>query len=189
MLVGWIPIICVEIRDEGVLITVTAHTPTTAVDYIAVSLVWVDGLGGQTETGLNRYQVKRLADLCFLLGQSAGNTSFCVGLLVHSTCQRSCLHQSSCRHQAHVHEGRTCLDFDKNIELCSILDSSEYLYARIYLSVWMQRMWTYEEAVLAKELVFLLKDRFHVYNIKTLPEMRKTVSVVFQCLATQLYRL
>lgn len=54
----------------------------------------------------------------------------------------------------------------------------------------MQRMWTYEEAVLSANLVFVLKDdRFHTFSHTTVPSMIRTVSVVWRTLAAQLYRL
>lgn len=50
-------------------------------------------------------------------------------------------------------------------------------------------MWTYEEAVLAQKVIFALKDGFHLYKVDTKPLMRRTVSVIWQSLGAQLYRL
>ncbi|KAH6663306.1 hypothetical protein F5X68DRAFT_251516 [Plectosphaerella plurivora] len=193
LLSGMIPVVSVRRCGPDMFLDVRAasrHEPTA---YIAFSHVWADGLGGATEKGLNRCQVDHLDYVCrkyrstesepawFWLDALCIPSKDEVGKEVYSKALVAI---------RDVYLMTTAvLVLDKSIEACLVTEPTERLYASVYLSAWMQRMWTYEEAVLARTLVFVLRDGFHVYSATTEPFMRKTVSVVWQSLGAELFRL
>jgi hypothetical protein len=184
-----IPIICLETLNGEPRLIVSASSKALPGDYIAISHVWADGLGGSTETGLNLCQVERLSRLCNSLKETSSTTRFWLDCLCIPRSDRDVYIQALVGIRDVYINASSVLVVDKIIEECTSCSSTENLYVHIYLSAWMQRMWTYEEAVLARELVFVLKDGFHTYKVNTWPSMRRTVCVVWQSLAAQLYRL
>ncbi|CAO2647119.1 Nn.00g080410.m01.CDS01 [Neocucurbitaria sp. VM-36] len=188
-----LPVICVEYPNLEPQLTVQAMDKGKAGDYVAISHVWVDGLGGSTEKGLLTCQVLRVHSLVTkVLGTRPGAPA---RFWIDSLCIPP--HSSDMFMAAliGIRDVYSCaslvLVIDRLVQQCSPSASIEVLFASIYMSAWMQRMWTYEEAVLARRLIFLLSnDEFHEYNSKTTgPTMRQTVSVVWRTLATQLSRL
>ena len=184
-----IPVMCLETLSGEPQLIVSASSKTDPGDYIAVSHVWADGLGGATECGLNRCQVERLSKLCNSVKKRSMNGHFWIDSLCIPRVDRDVYIKALIGLRDVYINASSVLVVDKTIEECTSSSSTENLYAHIYLSAWMQRMWTYEEAVLAKQLVFVLKDGFHIYKVDTWPSMRRTICVVWQSLATQLYRL
>jgi hypothetical protein len=184
-----VPVMCLETLNGKQRLTVSASSKTAPGNYIAISHVWADGLGGATEHGLNKCQVERLSRLCNSAKTTSRNTQFWVDSLCIPRVDSSVYIKALIGIRDAYINASSVLVIDKTIEECTLSSSTEILYAHIYLSAWMQRMWTYEEAVLAKQLVFVLKDGFHTYRVDTWPSMRRTVSVVWQSLGTQLYRL
>lgn len=185
-----IPVIGLEGSGRDMRLAVHALSAETQNEYIAISHVWVDGIGGKTETGLNQCQVERLHALSCSLVKS-GNPLFWVDSLCIPRCEndRKLYVKALDSIKTVYSRASHVLVLDKGIQRCLSNCSKEDLYAQIYLSGWMQRMWTYEEAILAKKLVFRLKDGFHTYSVTTSPTIRPVISVVFQSLASQLFRL
>ena len=185
-----VPVMGLEGSDGDMRLVVRALSAESEEEYIAVSHVWVDGIGGKTETGLKQCQVERLHALCHSIANS-GSRYFWVDSLCIPRCEndRGLYVKALDSIKTVYSRASHVLVLDKGIERCLTSSSRENLYAQIYLSGWMQRMWTYEEAILAKKLVFRLKDGFHTYSVKTKPTIRPIISVVFQSLGSQLFRL
>ncbi|KAH6666291.1 hypothetical protein B0J14DRAFT_705325 [Halenospora varia] len=183
-----IPIMCLDTLNGELQLTVSASSKAIPGDYIAISHVWADGLGGSTEKGLNLCQVERLNKLCNSLKTASTSARFWVDCLCIPRSDKDVYIQALVGIRDVYINASAVLVIDKTIEECTSTTYTENLYAHIYLSAWMQRMWTYEEAVLARELIFVLKDGFHTYKVDTWPSMRQTVCVVWQSLAAQLYR-
>lgn len=191
-----IPLVRLDVVNGNPQLIVGASSKGVAGVYIAFSHVWADGLGGTTDKGLNLCQVERIDKLCkSFMSTLPTTTSATAWFWLDSLCIPARALDEDLYIKALVGirdvyiNASAVLVIDKSIGECSVSTSTEELYAYIYLSAWMQRMWTYEEAVLAKSLVFVLKDGFHTYRVSTLPAMRRTVSVVWQSLGAQLYRL
>ena len=184
-----IPVMCLETLNGMPRLTVSASSKAAPGEYIAISHVWADGLGGSTECGLNTCQVERLGRICNSVKKTSKNARFWVDSLCIPRVDRDVYIKALIGIRDVYINASSVLVFDKMIEKCTLSDSTESLYAHIYMSAWMQRMWTYEEAVLAKQLVFVLRDGFHVYKVNTWPSMPRTICVVWQSLAAQLYRL
>jgi hypothetical protein len=159
--------------------------------YVAISHVWADGLGGKAERGLNECQVTRLQQLCKELLPSVAGVRFWIdSLCIPGPEIDEHAYKKALVGIKHVYRNASAvLVLDTSIAQCTTSASTEVLYAHIYLSAWMQRMWTYEEAVLAKKLVFRLRDGFHHYLTTTQPTARRTVCLVWQSIASELFRL
>jgi hypothetical protein len=183
-----IPLVRLDIANGEPYLSITAWSTEFPKDYIAISHVWADGLGGATEKGLNQCQVERLSKLCNSVNKSKDNTWFWLDSLCIPRVNET-IHMKALVGIRDVYlNAISVLVVDKTIEQCTST-SIEKLYAHIYLSAWMQRMWTYEEAVLAKRLDFSLKDGIHTYNVGTRPSMRQTINVVWLSLASELFLL
>jgi hypothetical protein len=190
-----LPVICVEQLHGEPYLTVEAADKSKPGDYVAISHVWVDGLGGSTEKGLLTCQVHRIHSLVRKVTKAHPEAPS--KFWIDSLCIPP--HSSSLWMAAliGIRDVYVCatlvLVIDRLIQKCSPVASTEKLFASIYMSAWMQRMWTYEEAVLAKRLVFLIgDDEFHDLNFSPgsmQPSMRRTVSVVWRTLGRQLYWL
>lgn len=184
-----IPVMQLELIEGNLQVSVSASSKANPGDFITISHVWVDGLGGAAELGLNMCQVEWLSKICESIYKCSGNARFWVDSLCIPRVDKEVYYKALNGIRDVYINAASVLVVDKFIGCCTTSSSTEDLYAHIYLSAWMQRMWTYEEAVLAKELIFVLKDGFHTYRVDTGPSMRRTVSVVWQSIATQLYRL
>lgn len=185
-----IPVVRLEKEGNMDRLAVTAISKTNPEQFVAISHVWADGLGGKTEKGLNKCQVQRVSALCSNVHEIQGQAWFWLDCLcIPRDCKKEIYYRALDSIKDVYKCASSVLVLDKIIERCSVSSQTEFLYAHIYLSAWMQRMWTYEEAVLSRELVFALRDGLHKYKVDTWPAMRRTVSVVWQSLATQLFRL
>lgn len=71
-----IPVLCLEMLNGEPKLTVSASSKTEVGDYIAISHVWADGLGGSTERGLNQCQAQRLSSLCSAVNKTSSNVRF-----------------------------------------------------------------------------------------------------------------
>ncbi|KAL8671599.1 MAG: hypothetical protein Q9168_003905 [Polycauliona sp. 1 TL-2023] len=184
-----IPVMRLQEQNGRLAVDVSGTPKTEPGNYIAISHVWADGLGGATETGLNECQARRLSDLCSALNQSTEIVWFWLDCLCIPRTDKDVYIRALISIRDVYLQASSVLVLDKTIMKCKMSSSTEDLYIHIYLSAWMQRMWTYEEAVLARKVIFALEDGFHPYKVDTKPSMRRTVSVVWQTLGAQLYRL
>ncbi|KAJ7124465.1 hypothetical protein C8R44DRAFT_148489 [Mycena epipterygia] len=123
--------------------------------YVAISHVWADGLGSTTEEGLPGCQIQRLAHLA---GKLVPDGAFWQdGLCIPG--------QKEHRNRAIAFMKETYADADKVLVLdeglrtsCSLSTPKEECLLRIATSGWMQRVWTLQEGMLARELHFQLMD-------------------------------
>jgi hypothetical protein len=186
-----LPVISLEYHDGEPRLAVSAANKEETGDYVAVSHVWVDGLGGSTEQGLLCCQVLRLNALASkVMGRAGSPMKFWVDSLCIPRSNKQTYYKALIGIRDVYLCASTVIVVDRLIQKCSATASTEMIFAHIYMSAWMQRMWTYEEAVLAKELVFILEnDEAYPYTITLKPTMRRTVSVIWRTLATQLFRL
>ncbi|CZR69304.1 uncharacterized protein PAC_19204 [Phialocephala subalpina] len=168
-----IPIMSLEELNGEPRLTVSGSFKALPGDYIAISHVWADGIRGSTETGLNLCQIEQLlSGLCHSDKLALPTTRFGLDCL--------CIPRPESDSGAYIQalvgirnvyiNASSVLVVDKTIEEC-ILSSSTRI------------------SVLAKELIFVLKDGFHTYKVNNGPSMRRTVCVVWQSIAAQLYRL
>ena len=121
--------------------------------YVAISHVWADGLGSNTEKGLPTCQIKRIHKyVCQLL--PGGTPAFWIdGLCIPEERE---LRKMAIRKMGDTYKrALKVLVFDESIRtLCSPNNPPEENVFRISMCPWMQRVWTLQEALLAEELYF-----------------------------------
>ncbi len=145
---GEVPVVVLE---GGVLVVRSASEGP----YVAVSHVWADGLGSTTEEGLPRCQVERLAKLAGKLVQ--GGALWQDGLCVPG--DRPLRRRAIGLMAATYAYAEKVLVIDAGIQSqCSLASSREEYLLRIATSGWMQRIWTLQEGILARELFFEVAD-------------------------------
>ncbi|RDX42001.1 hypothetical protein OH76DRAFT_1298618, partial [Lentinus brumalis] len=145
---GEVPVVVLEGRE---LVVRSASEGS----YVAVSHVWADGLGSTTEEGLPRCQVERLAKLAGNL--VPGGAFWQDGLCVPG--DRPLRRRAIGLMAATYADAEKVLVIDAGIQSqCTLASSREEYLLRIATSGWMQRIWTLQEGILARELFFEVAD-------------------------------
>ncbi len=122
--------------------------------YVAISHVWADGLGSTTEKGLPACQVARIVAMTRRLvsGGTFWMDALCVPT-VHQMRKRAIMLMADTYRRADV-----VLVIDAGISSCSPSMSAMDKLLRVKTSGWMQRLWTLQEGMLARKLVFQVSD-------------------------------
>ena len=181
-----IPVVRIEMGGNYLSLVVEARPKSQKSDFIAISHVWADGLGGDTETGLNQCQVEKVYNL-IVQPQLRSDRGDIAPIWLDCLCipnkQDKSAYIKALVGIRDVYLGASkVLVLDRLIGAASMADTLQDFYARIALSPWIQRMWTYEEAVLNGHLVFALKDGFHHATSRFEHEQPSTVDPVCQSL-------
>ena len=127
------------------------------VDYVAISHVWADGLGSTAEVGLPACQISHIASLARRLvpGGAFWLDALCIPEEDASRRRAIALMAQTYEHAAKV------LVTDGGVRTqCSLASPKEECILRIATSGWMQRIWTLQEGMLARELCFEVSDGF-----------------------------
>ncbi|KAI0694802.1 hypothetical protein C8Q76DRAFT_571050, partial [Earliella scabrosa] len=125
--------------------------------YIAVSHVWADGLGSTTEAGLPACQVARVATYASQLIPDSDGAFWVDALCVPGA--RGLRKSAITLMKETYQKADKVVVFDEGIRtLCARTTSHKEILFRIATSSWMRRVWTLQEALLAKELYFELSD-------------------------------
>ncbi|KAI0754566.1 hypothetical protein C8Q80DRAFT_1066184, partial [Daedaleopsis nitida] len=145
---GQIPVMVYE--NDVLVVRSAAEGP-----YVAVSHVWVDGLGSSTEQGLPTCQVSRIAAHARQLVPS--------GIFwVDSLCVPSemDLRKRAIRLMAETYErADKVIVLDTSIRtFCSLNTPLTDILVRMTVSPWIHRVWTLQEALLGGELYFEFSD-------------------------------
>ncbi|KAI0765383.1 hypothetical protein C8Q74DRAFT_1050657 [Fomes fomentarius] len=123
--------------------------------YVAISHVWADGLGSVTEDGLPLCQVRRLDELARRLNPNGAfwQDGLCVP-------EDKPLRRRAIGLMAETYENADkVLVIDSGIRSqCSLSAPKEACLLRIATSGWVQRIWTLQEGMLARELYFEVAD-------------------------------
>ncbi|KAI0770587.1 hypothetical protein C8Q74DRAFT_1276317 [Fomes fomentarius] len=146
---GNIPVIVYD--GQSLIVRNAADGP-----YIAISHVWADGLGSTTEQGLPECQVAHIASLSREL---VPNGAFWLDSLCVPGDDRA-LRRSAIRLMANGYRNADkVLVFDAAIrQLSRSAMPLKEIILRIAMSSWMYRVWTLQEALLARELYFEFAD-------------------------------
>ncbi|OCH91377.1 hypothetical protein OBBRIDRAFT_825367 [Obba rivulosa] len=151
---GQTPVITIgdgDSSDEALSIICTSATVT---HYVAVSHVWADGLGSTTEEGIPMCQLRRLTTLT---SQLVPGGAFWIDALCiprdKDTRKRAIALMAQIYGEADV-----VLVIDSGIRSCSVSAALEDKLLRVLSSGWMQRLWTLQEGMLARKLVFEFAD-------------------------------
>ncbi|KAK0482460.1 hypothetical protein IW261DRAFT_1362437 [Armillaria novae-zelandiae] len=147
---GGIPVV-LRMPNGTLCVSDASETP-----YIAISHVWVDGLGSTSEVGLPTCQIERIAELVHTLlpGGAFWIDSLCIPEV------RELRKEAIRRMTLTYANARAVLVIDAGIRSHSLSSPLEDTALAILTSGWMQRLWTLQEGLLAKKLIFELSDGF-----------------------------
>ncbi|RBR18056.1 hypothetical protein FVER53590_04301 [Fusarium verticillioides] len=122
--------------------------------YVAISHVWADGLGSNTETGLPTCQLTRLSALASRIHSDGifWIDSLCIPKDPEP--RREAIKMMARTYR----EAKAVLVLDNGLQRCSSSESEATKLLRVLTSGWMRRLWTLQEAILAKKVFFLLAD-------------------------------
>ena len=184
-----IPVFSIEDRKDSVNLSVISRSMKTQdlEDYIAISHVWVDGLGSTAEVGIPECQARRLLRLGQEVTQKPNPRLWIDSLCIPAA--REARKKAIILMADTYSNASTVLVIDKRIQQqkssCSIQD----LYCTIFTSAWMQRLWTYQEACLAKKLVFELAEN-DLYTLE-FPRQGESIgkTMIWRAFGAQLTRL
>ena len=187
LLRGKIPSITVVNEDSQLRLDVTTFDVNTKGNYVAFSHVWADGLGSVSEVGLPVCQLRKLETIAsFILRRK--NPCFWIDSL--------CIpEQQDLRRKAIILMSKTyscaaaVVVLDREIQKASIYTPSEELFLSICGSGWMGRLWTYQEAALARRLIFQMKDGLYELDPSLLPPPTLPLMTIWAHLAKQLKAL
>ena len=146
---GKVPIFDIVWESED-LVTVIVQSSGER-SYCAISHVWAEGLGSVTEFGLPTCQLARLHQ--GLGGQAFWIDSFGVPLDEE-------YRKMAIMSMAEIYrEAKGVLVMDAALLKADSKTSSSGLLFQLYISNWLSRLWTLQEALLARNLVLGLKDK------------------------------
>lgn len=146
--------------------------------YVAISHVWSDGLGSTTEVGLPSCQVRRITALAQELVPEG---AFWVDALCIPA-QRDARKRAIGLMAKTYREAEVVLVIEDGIRSCSVGSPLEERLLRVLASAWMQRLWTLQEALLARKIAFQFAD-----GLLTLDNLlRSTDDLVFNPLLIKL---
>ncbi|KAK0471360.1 hypothetical protein IW261DRAFT_1612086 [Armillaria novae-zelandiae] len=152
--------------------------------YIAISHVWADGLGNTTEIGLPACQINRLAGIARRLIPSGAfwMDALCVP-------EKRDLRKRAIGLMAETYRNADAvLVIDSGIRSCSRSAPLEERLLQIISSGWMQRLWTLQEALLARKLIFEFADGFATLD-ELIPKGEDLADVLLTQLSAEIFRL
>lgn len=136
-------------------------------EFVAFSHVWADGRGSTTEDGLPHCQLRYLIEAAMSLPQSQESVAFWIDSLCIP--KEQSLRTKAIKQMAHIYQSaKSIIILDGTLLKCSIHTSPEEILLRIYISAWMDRVWTFQEAVLAQQLYFKMKDGYSLLEFSQL---------------------
>jgi hypothetical protein len=174
---GEIPRLCVETVNGQIQLRVTAQQ-----QYTAISHVWAHGLGNPGANALPRCQLEKLRDSVLEIPSQAtdgerGTASFWIDTLcvpVDNKWRKMAIRAMRKTYE----EAENILVLDAELQEVSVSTSLEEIYVRIACSAWMTRLWTLQEAILAKKIYIKLADA--IVDLGTLGNRISNLSYIFR---------
>ncbi|RBA11122.1 hypothetical protein FPRO05_04295 [Fusarium proliferatum] len=148
-----VPVIRIANRSEDALGGLEV-LKSSDLAYVAISHVWADGLGSNTETGLPTCQLARLAAMVF---KSNPEGAFWIDSLCIPQAREH--RKKAIRMMARTYkEAKAVLVLDSGLQRCLSSDPEASRLLYVLTSGWMGRLWTLQEAVLADKVLFCFAD-------------------------------
>jgi hypothetical protein len=183
---GKVPAITVITEESQLRLDITTFDVGKRGSYVAFSHVWADGLGSVSEVGLPECQIKRLATMASVIPGCKRSCFWIDSLCVP---RRKDLRQQAITLMAKSYSSATAVVvLDREIQMAGAA-SSEEIFLSICGSGWMGRLWTYQEAALARRLVFKMKDGLYELIPSQLPPPTLPLITIWTHLARQLRTL
>lgn len=130
--------------------------------YIAISHVWADGMGSTSEKGLPVCVVKFLSEAATTAFNSLHNAELdTVPFWIDSLCipSRANLRGKAIGLMAKTYASAAAVVvIDATIRNISVSDPVQEQLFVLYVSTWVQRLWTLQEALLSRQLFFRISD-------------------------------
>ncbi|KAF9467005.1 hypothetical protein BDZ94DRAFT_1305863 [Collybia nuda] len=133
-----------------------------AVNYIAVSHVWADGLGNPHENSLPICQLDRIQAAIDAVLPEAEN--FPARFWMDTLCipvadEHKSLRKASIKMMRQIYRhAEAVLIFDSGLQRLSLSATVNEKSIALYMSNWLHRLWTFQEGMLAKAMYFQLKE-------------------------------
>lgn len=166
---GDFPLIMLEKDgDQELKMHIKASTYEDIETYIALSHVWRDGLGNAAANSLPRCQMQRLHTKVRLYPGPRSSWFWIDTLCIPVDDETGALRQQAIASMASVYQGASCvLVIDAGLETIDISLSDADFMAQILGSPWNSRCWTYQEAVLGEQLLFLVRGGRRVIGLES----------------------
>lgn len=167
---GEVPLVQIKsVGRDDVKLVMKSGTPHDT--YVAISHVWMDGLGNPRYNSLPRCQLMRLNKLT-----QSRLTEWSNWIWIDTLCvpiptdpRNKEMRQKAIMGMASIYQdAAVVLVLDAEIEAKAKPTSGREFIAYILCSVWNSRCWTYQEAVLGKKLLYQTQDgrtRPHINDI------------------------
>jgi hypothetical protein len=146
----------IPVVDYGLSVKDSSDTP-----FVAISHVWADGLRGTTEKGLPRCQIERIVKMTRRILKKRKRDARGGAFWIDTLCIPEI---DDMRHRAiglmaqTYREAEAVLVIDSGIQDISSSAPLEEKLVHVLSSRWMQRLWTFQEAVLAKKVYYQFSD-------------------------------
>jgi hypothetical protein len=167
---GGIPVIRISRSEYGSSIQTDVVKYGPGIQFVAISHVWADRLGNVRANSLPQCQLNRLHNLVYALHPESQSVfvwidTLCVPTRHHAAACANTVGTLTCRKVAigrlkQTYENASkVLVLDWELQQSLSTTSAEESLMRIVISVWMKRLWTFQEARLAKALFIQFSDR------------------------------
>lgn len=160
-------------QEEVLLLDVQNAVELSAIGYAAISHVWSDGMGSTTESGLPTCVVQKIAE--------AANDCTHQYFWIDSLCvpKKQDIRDKAIRLMAKTYkDAAVTIVMDSFIAGSSFGTQSDVFQSNLLILAtcpWMQRLWTLQEALLSRSLVFQFHQRF-----VSAEEIVKSIVVAFR---------
>lgn len=183
VLANEVPVVEVLEKPNGIVALQVRSSSETP--FVAISHVWADGLGSTTEQGLPACQLRRLVTL--VRGMYPGAAFWTDGLCIPDipTVRKKAIGMMGRIYS----EAVGVLVLDGGLQLCPSVEPTSTKILHVLTCGWMRRLWTLQEAVLAKDLVFAFSNKQIKLNDLIPLTSELLVQPCLGDLASELFRL
>lgn len=148
--------------------------------FVAISHVWSDGLGNNRDNSIPLCQFQRLSRLVLSLYPDDASTQvpFWFDTLCFPLRPQEAYDTALIRMRESYEEADKVLVLDKYLLSAPAAGASDWeLMMRIYCSPWNRRLWTLQEGVLARDLIFQFADE-HVSGTRFVKKMQHWLRIL-----------
>ncbi|KAL4781520.1 hypothetical protein BJX76DRAFT_359809 [Aspergillus varians] len=171
-------------RNQGTPDQTLSAADAASATYVAISHVWADGLGSTAEVGIPSCQIDRLSTMVQKIVPKGA-------FWIDSLCvpERKDMRKRAIGLMAQTYrDAAAVLVLDSAVLSTSLSMPRELKLLRILSSGWMQRLWTLQEGILAKEVLFAFADG-QATLAELIPSGEDLFTGVASDLASEVFRL
>lgn len=158
---GGVPVLRIK-TDDGYKFSVTASALDEEKNYIALSHVWADGLGSATSNAIAQCQLARIANRLGRIeaSQDCGELSVWIDTLcIPVGAEHQALRDSQIQRMNDIYaKARAVLVMDSDLLALKQSASMQIVGAKLSMSAWRSRLWTYQEGSLNANVWLMASD-------------------------------